>query len=201
LRFLIAAWSSGIVKTLGQKVERLVAVSFLSPEAYVAVNYALAMRDAIANVAGLSLYKRFNAMMTWPLAGDARDLQLELLRATWRVLFFSLTTGIACWGLASWLMPLLPIRPFESSATLVAVLVSAILPFVHVNVIGQMSTARRVQRMNLLCQLVMVAGMLLCQGAAWLSGFTPLIGLGPHIAAIVVALFGPILWRQSMRVQ
>lgn len=184
LRFIGAAWFAGLVKTMGQKTERLFAVALLSADAYIAVSYVLAARDALANVSGLSLYRRFNAVLRGQEVVDGARLQTW----TWPVLGIASIGATALWAALAAGLEYIPVRPFESAAALMAILVAGVIPFLHVNLVAQMSTALRTQRVNLACQVSMVLSMCIGQALAWSSGWVPFIGTGPFLAASVVGL-------------
>ncbi|MEN9760300.1 MAG: hypothetical protein RI906_126 [Pseudomonadota bacterium] len=187
LRFLGGAWFAGLIKTLSQKSERLFAVALLSAEAYVAANYLLAARDALANLSGLSLYRYFNSV----LRGQDDVVGARLQSWTWPMLGISAIGAAALWGTLVVSLPLIPLRLFDSAAPLLAVMAAGIVPFLHVNLLASMSIATGTQRVNLACQITMVFSMIVCQMIAWSSGWNAFIGAGPFVAACIVGLLAP----------
>jgi hypothetical protein len=184
-RFLIAAWLGGLVKTLGQKAERLLSIALLSAEAYVAVNYLLAIRDALANVSGLAVYRYYNRI----LFSKKDAITARLYVWIWPMLLLATMGIVVLWYYLSILIDHLPASPFESTAPLVAILIAAVIPFIYVNIIAQMSTAMGSQRVNLNYQIVLVISIIACQLLANLSGWTPFIGIGPFLAALIIGIY------------
>lgn len=184
VQFLGGAWSAGLIKTLSQKSERLFAVALLSAEAYVAVNYLLAARDALANLSGLSLYRHFNAV----LRGQNDVVVVRLRSWTWAILGASAIGAVALWGILVAALPLIPLRWLSSTAPLLAVMAAGIVPFLHVNLLASMSIATGTQRVNLACQITMVWSMIVCQMIALSSGWNAFIGAGAFVAACIVGL-------------
>jgi len=187
LHFLSGAWFAGLIKTLGQKSERLFAVVLLSADEYVAVNYLLAARDALANLSGLSLYRHFNSV----LRGQDDVVGVRLQSWTWPMLGISVVSAAALWGILAASLPLIPLSSFDSALPLLAVMAAGILPFLHVNLLASMSIANLTQRVNLACQITMVLSMSVCQVLAWSSDWITFIGAGPFVAASIVGLLAP----------
>ncbi len=187
LRFLSGAWFAGLIKTLGQKSERLSAVAILSSEAYIAVNYLLAVRDALANLAGLSLYRHFNSV----LRGKDDMVGVRLQSWTWPLLGISAIGAALLWGILVAILPLIPLHSFNFPALLLALLAAGIVPFLHVNLLASMSIASGGQRVNLASQIILVLSMSVCQVLAWSSGWIAFIGAGSFVAASIGGLLVP----------
>lgn len=187
LNFISGAWFSGLIKTIGQKSERLFAVALLSSEAYIIVSYVLASRDALTNISGLSLYRHFNSV----LRGQDDVVGSRLQSWTWPMLTMSAIGATVLWATLVAALPLIPLRSFGFSAPLLAVMTFGIIPFLHVNLLASMSIATGGQRVNLASQVTMVLSMGVCQLLAWLSGWIAFIGAGPFVAAFIIGLLAP----------
>jgi hypothetical protein len=193
-KFLALSWSSGLVKLVNQKAERLLAFGFLSPEAYVVTSYILAMRDGISGVAEMSIYKQFNSVLRKERHGPQDSLIAKLPAPTILVLVASILGAVALWWCLPWVLTLLHDSGYHFDVLSIAIMLSGILPFIYIQMVGQVSVAERSQSFNFFCQIALIGAMMVAQFTAASIGYVPVAWIGPHLAAVVllvgIARFG-----------
>jgi hypothetical protein len=185
-RFLALSWCSQLVKLFNQKTERLLAIGFLSAEAYVVTSYILAMRDGISGVAGMAMYKQFNQVLRrhWRRATD--PIASRLFVPTLLMLVTSVLTAVALWWMLPSVLRFLPAYRFDSDALSIALMLAGIVPFIYIQIIGQISVAERSQNFNFFCQAASLVCMLLAQLTGAYLGAIPLAWVGPFLASVVI---------------
>jgi hypothetical protein len=187
-RFLALGWCSQLVKLLNQKAERLLAFGLLSSEAYIVTNYVLAMRDGASGVAGIAMYKRFNAMLRQNNRTPERRFVGRLVMPTALLLVVTVAGALLCYAVLRWLLPFFEAYRFAYDAESLALMLTGILPFVYIQVVGQISITERSQSFNLFCQMALLGSMLLAQASAAIADWVPLAWLGPMLGIFVVLI-------------
>lgn len=188
-KFLALSWSSGLVKLLNQKAERLLAFGFLSPEAYVVTSYILAMRDGISGVAEMSIYRQFNSVLRQDQGGTRDSFIAKLRIPTVVVLVVSIVGAFALWWLLPWVLTFLHESGYHLDMLSIAIMLSGVLPFIYIQTVGQISVAERSQSFNFFCQIALLCAMLVAQFTAASIGYVPVAWIGPHLAAVAL-MFG-----------
>lgn len=186
-RFLALSWCSQLAKLFSQKAERLLAFGFLSAEAYLVASYVLAIRDGISGVAGMAMYKQFNHVLRkqWRRASD--PIASRLFWPTLIMVVTAAAAAVVLWQILPSLLQFIPAYRFDGDDISIAIMTAAIIPFIYLQLVGQISVAERSQSFNFFCQSASLLCMLAAQGSvAYFGADIAVAWIGPFLATMVI---------------